>query len=312
MYMLAKSRPRAFTLVELLVVIAIIGVLVALLLPAVQAAREAARRMSCQNNLKQIGLALHNYYDTFRVFPYNTKTTTTSTVVAGQSWMFRILPFVEEQNLYSQVDDSVHFWATANVDVAKTVVNTYLCPSDGTNGNGSLDNHFDATGFRAITNYKSVAGANWKFGNFTNSKQPGIRWNNSTDGLDQGNGIICRNLSFNPRNLTRIADITDGTSNTFAVGEMVPAWQYNSWWYWYNGTAATAAIPLNYQIEKGHQYLKDNDNDWKNNTSFFSLHPAGGQFVLCDGSVVFVSNSIDTDIYRGMATISGGETVKLP
>src|SRR5262245_45643432 len=160
---------RAFTLVELLVVIAIIGVLVALLLPAVQAAREAARRMQCQNNERQIGIALHNYHDTFLIFPinYRPRGTTFQTDYSTWSWMQGILPFVEQGNLNSNLTPAAAMAATGNTLASETAIKTYLCPSDGLTRAGKINNRSDgnATNFTqrfiGATNYKASSGAAW-------------------------------------------------------------------------------------------------------------------------------------------------------
>jgi prepilin-type N-terminal cleavage/methylation domain-containing protein len=165
------SRRRAFTLVELLVVIAIIGILVALLLPAVQAAREAARRMSCQNNLKQLGLAIHNYHDTFKSFPITYSNNNYSNGAGARyiSWIGVTLPFFEAKNLGDQINFSyglgddpeitLNGGTLANPNpgsnpwVAMQSVPALLCPSDGNNGNGKMASRANVGGTWGITNY---------------------------------------------------------------------------------------------------------------------------------------------------------------
>jgi prepilin-type N-terminal cleavage/methylation domain-containing protein len=304
-------RRLAFTLVELLVVIAIIGILVALLLPAVQAAREAARRGSCGNNLKQLGLALHNYHDTYNSLPIsyggNGQYSTGGT---GRSWMLGILPFIEQQNLFDQVQPGA-LSVTANDTVSKTVVKPFLCPSDGSNGGGSLSGRSNVNDTRAVNNYKAVAGGNWDWGDHQVA-QPSGKWGSSKNGLDEGNGIICRNGGNKTENYINFAAITDGTSNTFAVGESIPAWCNHTWWWWFNGTTATCGVPLNYQKNKGVSFMVSKLTDWNRNYSFFSFHPGGAQFTLCDGGTRFVSDTIDITLYRQLATVSGGEVGQLP
>src|SRR5262245_60359640 len=141
----ARGRPRAFTLVELLVVIAIIGVLVALLLPAVQAAREASRRSQCQNNLRQIGIALHNYHDVELSFPinYRPKGTTFVNDYATWSWMQGILPYMEQGNLSSTLSPSNAMSLAGNLAASDTVIKTYICPSDGLTRGGKINNRSD-------------------------------------------------------------------------------------------------------------------------------------------------------------------------
>lgn len=310
--MVVRLEKRGFTLVELLVVITIIGILIALLLPAVQAAREAARRAQCVNNLKQLALALHNYHQTFNLFPINYGGNgaydATST---GHSWMTGILPYIEQQPLYSQIDFTQPLSNANNTTVSKTPISGFLCPSDSSR-TGKMNPVANLNDERAITNYKGCAGANWNWEDYTGVSWPTGRWPNDPNGLDRGNGLICRNGDNQPGNYTSMADIRDGSSNTFAIGECVPSWCLHTWWYWFNSCTATCGIPLNYRKGMGDAYLVSQYGDWGRNYSFFSQHPGGGNFALCDGSVRYVSDAIDINIYRAMATISGGETLNLP
>ena len=324
-----RTRP-GFTLVELLVVIAIIGILVGLLLPAVQAAREAARRMQCSNNLKQLGLAFHNYHDTLKTFPINYATrgqlgfpnTGPGIANSGRSWMQMILPQIEQTNLFNRITFTVglepkNSAATTPVGmnrlVAQTVIPTYLCPSDDGNEGGLLGSRSDLNDTTApadkwaVTGYKACAGSNWDWGVFrwVNSGATGVGGKNAgtNDGLNRGNGVISSNQD-NSNSPTRMRDITDGTSNTYIIGEALPGWSQWNWWYNPNACTATVAIPLN-RVTK----VAKNIGDWPNNYSFASRHTGGGQFALGDGSVRFVSESIDTATYRAFATISSGEVV---
>src|SRR3954469_1594045 len=182
------SLALGFTLVELLVVIAIIGVLVALLLPAVQAAREAARRMQCTNNLRQLGLALHNYHDVNLTFPLNYRP------VAGgtYSWMQAILPYIEQQNLYSQITIGGTVALANNTMVANTPIKTFRCPSDGLNQNGMMTGASDGGGTKAITNYKANCGAAWTWVivNLNNARWPN---DNPPNALLHCDGLLCSN-----------------------------------------------------------------------------------------------------------------------
>jgi prepilin-type N-terminal cleavage/methylation domain-containing protein len=310
-------RPRlAFTLVELLVVIAIIGILVGLLLPAVQAAREAARRMQCSNNVKQLGLAFHNYHDTFRVFPINSANRGSGggpgIANTGKSWLQMILPQIEQSSLFNNIDFKVGLAGTtpshlANQQAANTVIAAYLCPSDSENNNGRLGNRSDINinppGTWAVTNYKACAGSNWAWGVFSPVSTPGGRNGGNTDGLNMGNGILCSNQNAtNP--VTRMRDLTDGTSNTYAMGEALPGHSQWNWWYNPNAVTATCAMPLNAVLKRA-----KNIGDWPNNYSFASRHTGGGNFGLGDASVRFVSENIDIGTYRAYATISSGEVV---
>jgi prepilin-type processing-associated H-X9-DG protein len=143
-------------------------------------------------------------------------------------------------------------------------------------------------------------------------KQAGGRWANDPNGLDRGNGIICRSGDNNAGNISTFGDIKDGTSNTFAVGEAVPAWCNHTWWYWFNGTTATCGVPLNYRKGNPAVKLETQLTDWGRNYSFFSQHPGGAYFALADGSARFVADNIDINVYRAGATINGSEALQLP
>jgi len=336
------ARLRAFTLVELLVVIAIIGVLVALLLPAVQAAREAARRMQCQNNLKQIGIGLHNYHDTFLIFPINYRPMgeTFQANYATWSWMQGILPFVEQQNLYNTLTPGAPMALPGNFAASQTAIKTYLCPSDGLTQNGKINRRSDGNAaiggiafrdrFMGANNYKACSGAAW---NQTFVVNDNLRWGGQTgvptitpnNGLMFADGFMCANsngvtsltsaganttIAYVVRNTVRVAQITDGTSNSFAVGEAIPAWSEWTWWYCNNTVVATCAMPLNYR--RGVEKLEPFAPNWPRNFGFYSLHPNGAGFVMCDGSVRFVADSINTATYRALATVEGGEAVTEP
>ena len=347
------TRRRAFTLIELLVVIAIIGVLIALLLPAVQFARESARRMSCSNNLRELAAACHIYHDSIKSFPLNYARTPSNlhfndpvnSAHRSTSWMVQVLPFIEQKPLYDQIDfnwdvrlDPRNGPATnpnpqSNLAVAMTVVPTFLCPSDGLNNKGRLQTRANRSSspnpFYGVNNYKGVAGANWAWGNFRSDALPpqgsGLPdfaqtfWGRTGDGLDAGNGIFFRagRADINRHSATPIAAITDGTSNTFMIGEAIPRWCTHSWWWWFNGTTATTAVPLNARAQcqnTGNRIADLNAcwGDWPNNYSFHSMHPDGGQFALADGSVKFISQAIELSIYRSLGTMQNNEQAQMP
>jgi prepilin-type N-terminal cleavage/methylation domain-containing protein len=286
------SRSRGFTLVELLVVIAVIGVLVALLLPAVQAAREAARRSSCQNNLKQIALACHNYHDTTGKLP----PAATATNLAGSSGFAAILPFVEQSNLYSLYDFSKGNSDRVNLACVSQRISSFICPS--------------CVFARAVP----IAGCD------ANNRAPGT-YAFSTGSLDPwgaNNGAIA--TAATPQ--TNFASILDGTSNTFMLGES--HWNFKDYlWgsapptpcsgevrggftYWSSpyplATAFTTRGPFNPKSMAG---------DSTRLSNFRSNHPGIVNLANVDGSVRTVGETIDHLILDAMATRDGGETLSL-
>jgi len=334
------ARRGGFTLIELLVVIAIIAILIALLLPAVQQAREAARRTQCRNNMKQLGLALHNYHDTFNRFPINGSLSfglTTANKATG--WMVHILPYIDQAPLYNQYNHSYGIqddprqtaWSNSpaspsNMWVGQQVLAAFRCPSDSNDGRMNTRANIPGNIQMAITNYKGVAGGNWCWGAYDVRTDPANgpgrlleqnRWGGpNCNGLDRGNGLLFRGNGFYYS--ANLRDVTDGASNTFAVGEAVPRWCTHTWWLWFNGSTATAGIPLNSRAfcsaatgvprEIG---LNNCWGDWNNNYSFMSRHVGGAHFLMTDGAVKFISDNINLQLYRGLATISNGETVSL-
>ncbi len=303
-----KERRRgAFTLVELLVVIAIIGILIALLLPAVQAAREAARRMQCSNNLKQIGLGLHNYHDTYHRLPagaYSSQTSPTNQL----TWLVMILPYIEQRALAEQFDFNALGYG-ANLSLSKNRVDMFLCPSAGLEYSslrvrftGNEEEDCYTTHYRGVMGPK---GDNPTGGTYSVSMQP-----SSKHGGFALQGVLGRDKHV------RFADITDGLSQTFAVGEL--AWDdsmaYRAWTRGIGNLSNpnssgdfVGACCVNVQFA-----IRDPDTiyEWVggfNDTSFGSQHPQGTHFLRCDGSVDFVSQDIDMAVYKARASRDGNE-----
>lgn len=334
--MLKMERPKAFTLVELLVVIAIIGVLIALLLPAVQAAREAARRMQCTNKLKQIGLSMHNYHDTHHTFP-------NGMFINGNAfltWPLTIYPFLEQSALYNsltQGSGTFGTWNYANGDAlaaAKVPVSALLCPSDGYEGRGQLRTDDRPAGAWegswwwgefSYTNYSVCNGAMlWPASATYMRSDPEGRYGNTPYDAEFGNGIFPRNQTdyststpggtppYRIRDVfNSVSDVTDGLSNTVAVGETLVMWTNAKQTLIENGLFAVNAVPLN--LHKS--YLNDPNTfrgNWTLMIGFQSNHPGGANFAVADGAIRFVSETVAMNVYYAIATLDAGETVAIP
>jgi prepilin-type N-terminal cleavage/methylation domain-containing protein len=312
------SRRRAFTLIELLVVIAIIAILIGLLLPAVQKVREAANRMACANNLKQVALACHSYHNAFAKFPPNTIYNAAQDANAPNwSFLARLLPYLEQNTLYDQARIPTNTIAQSRAAIANQVA-VFLCPSDPVTSQGpSALDPCDGYLLAGVTNFKGVTGANWGGGPVGSPNWWGTdpQWVNpdsggNYSGIDRGDGIFWLQISFvGDARTVRLTDISDGASNTFLLGESLASRNLDNIWCHALDAVATCAIDPNAKRADGTAYDPD---DWANVYGFSSLHPGGLQFALADGSVRFVSNSIPRSVYRAAATRAGGEVVQLP
>ena len=318
-----SKRRDAFTLVELLVVITIIGILIALLLPAVQAAREAARRSQCMNNLKQLGLALHNYENTFGRFPPGTRNCDPANPGAGTctggygyvwqagphrkgSMLVKMLPYVEQAPLYNQLDFRLDVQARlASLGYGNREIPVFTCPSDdkgltkmglgtaGTNYAPSIGNQLmPGQGGVCTTYYPPNA-------YYLNNGPAG---HGSTENGDQVSGCFSR-YSW----AARIADITDGTSNVIAMGEIRP-WcgdHHRGGWNNANALWTATTAPINYPTcpreppgtDSG-AFTCNHYANWQTSQGFKSKHPGGAQFLFADGSGHFLSETIDYATYQ--------------
>jgi prepilin-type N-terminal cleavage/methylation domain-containing protein len=339
--MVRSTRSRAgFTLVELLVVIAIIGILVALLLPAVQAAREAARRMQCSNNLKQIGLALHNYHDTYKSLApgYLVKRDPTNLNVClpaenGWAWGAFILPFMEQQPLHGQLDvgNNSLFGAMSNPTLLALMsqsIPSYRCPSDTAPGLNTANR-------KKFSPWNNAAGLQMATANYVGNN---TSWDLEWDGnVDRTQGIFVQDEAVSFR------DILDGTSNVIMVGER--RWRVKL----DNGNLQTieAAVTvgvthnaatcdegdnnrLSAVLAMGRPKINRalNNNNGRNRWGYSSNHPGGAMFVMSDASVQFIPETINGDFdandfladsgfatlttWEGLLARQDGEPVQLP
>jgi prepilin-type N-terminal cleavage/methylation domain-containing protein/prepilin-type processing-associated H-X9-DG protein len=290
--MTRRGAPGGFTLIELLVVIAIIGVLIGLLLPAVQKVRSAANRVRCQNNLKQIGLALHNYHGVHGSFPPGTTPPAGPTYY--MSWMTRLLPYLEQEALWTisqaaWVTDNNPWHNPPHVGLSK-VNNAYICVGDGREMIASYAQGITV----AFTGYLGVSGTD-------SARADGVLYANSA---------------------VRFADIIDGSSNTLAVGERPPSADLVYGW-WYAGAGQPSAYIGSCDVVMGVQeknisigacapgpytFTQGTINDDCDQFHYWSVHEGGTNFLFADGSVHFLGYSA-ASVVPALATRAGGETV---
>ena len=290
-----RRKRTGFTLIELLVVIAIIAVLISLLLPAVQQAREAARSASCKNNLKQLGLALHNYHDSHLAFPPGylyREDPLDSANTAGFSWGAMILPFLEQGPLYDQFDWDLPVYDAANREAREEHLSMFLCPSDPVSSNRWVTM---ATERFAMASYAASFGP------------PDLDADQ-----EQRDGVFSRNSR------TRVKDVKDGLSNTLFVGERVNGpfrnggahgnhFEYETTW------AAAVRDDMDPTDDHGHMVLfqtghvpNDPDSD---DRDVSAPHQGYAHFLLGDGSVRPINAHIDFDLYTALGTKAEGEVI---
>jgi prepilin-type N-terminal cleavage/methylation domain-containing protein/prepilin-type processing-associated H-X9-DG protein len=329
-------RRRGFTLIELLVVIAIIAVLIGLLLPAVQAAREAARRAQCVNNLKQLALALHNYHDRNNCFP---AASIADPGYGGTWWTFEAmaLPSMEQAPIYNTINFSFSTGLPVNSTAVRTIIASYLCPSDSDNQvfteRYQFSSYGGAHGLRetaAPTNYVGSWGdlMTGSFFDNNSTNQADIASMKATGSPTWGCGNTFRGMFGDCSNgaVTSIQLDTDGTSNTLFLGENSPNQNVELAWAGGNGIYATSVLPLNWRtnLKDGQvdtngdvcnlaAYYTPNNVHCYINWSYFmgykSYHPGGANFAMADGSVRFLRQTIAYLVFEGLSTRAGGEVI---
>ncbi len=281
--MTTTSQKRGFTVIELIIVSAISAILAALLMPAVQQSREAARRSTCKNNLKQLGLAMHNYHDTFRTFPPG--------YVSGKNknqigWGTFVLIFMDQVPLYQKIDFNNDWNQNPKmIKIAQTVIKDYLCPTDPSKDKGINTRWVVKTGEKDVNVAKSNYLAN-KDIMFKNSK-------------------------------TRIRDITDGTSNTLMAGERETKIGYGGIWIgahkWgkKEGEYSSSSILGDAQgkDKKAPYSINSKASLAHRMNTFSSAHTGGAHFSMCDGRVMFISENINIKTYHNLADHNDGNVV---
>ena len=336
-----RRGARGFTLIELLVVIAIIAILVALLLPAVQQAREAARRTQCKNNLHQLGIAMHNYHDVFKQFPMTVfPTTGTYNWSDGSrgSYLVRLLPFIEQDNLYNALDFTLSgpAWGLTNFEgqvdangklYRHYAIPAYMCPSDP---QPKLDGHSTKSNYALSMGNQDMPGGGTPWGTCTLYNHPGGR---NVFGLQTAGHGNTGNPSYASGILSRldwaasIAQISDGTSNTIAGGEILAQCGDHSrnGWFHFNSLWIATTAPVNFPIACVRESLNgvawdsgtasngltacNHWQNWQTSQGFKSRHTGGAQFVLADGSTRFISENIDYRVYQRLGARADGEVV---
>lgn len=273
---LNQLRRRGFTLIELTVAASVIGVLVALLLPAVQQAREAARRSTCKNNLKQIAIALHNYHDVYSSFPPGwTGHYPHAASPRRFGWQAAILPFVDQAPLYNLLNFNVMEMPDATQRELVMEVPPYRCPTDRTQATNPMRGNFGTSNYSGNLGNEPLP--RWTPGGLN------LNWPGGIDTPVKTNGI----MFWNSR--VRIRDITDGTSNTFLAGERSLK----------SGAGIWPGVRSNRAENDTVTDCSPGNEVNSGLAAFTSQHQGGAHFMLCDGAVVFVSENIDSQAGTG-------------
>ena len=307
-------RSPGFTLVELLVVIVIIAILISLLLPAVQGARESARRLQCKNNIRQVGLAIRSYHTKYEKLPVGSN----FPQGVGPTWAAAILPYIEQQAVYDQFDLTRRLADPVNEAAARAVIEVFICPSDGTSSKALVGGRIQHS-----INPRESMGL-WyptSMGPTRDGTNPSVACVFCPEGVgsyccaDTADYGCCGNngkpgvgLFDRGNNPVAFSTVRDGLSNTLMVGETIPAHCTFNGAYNHNFPIGGTTIPLN-TIEETREGV---DNYWYTGCGFKSRHEGGSHFCMADGSVHFVSETIDYRIYNLLGSRSDGEVAVLP
>lgn|GEM_PF-1151213 len=304
-----RSR-RGITRIEVVVIIVVVLIFLGVLIPGSGMFRETAKKKQCQENLMEIVLAAQQFHDHHNVIPYNygVRGEHHGAATHGWSWMAQLLPYLGHDDIYKDAGIPTNTLLEAKNQIARPIP-VFLCPTDPRTAVGASTDTADlGVGFTpyvevGYTNYKGVMGSNWEVGDAAwHNRGPG----NYGDPFRHGDGTFYRDDFYRKKPFSAI---TDGLSQTAIVGEALPdkskwcAWPYN------NSVNSTCAIDPNAKQADGRTIDRA---DWQNSFGFYSYHPGGLHFAFADGSVRFIDDSIERNIYRAMSTIAGGEEITLP